>query len=358
VKKLIKKLLKILFFVFLITFMLLSLMNAPIFLVSNQASDNDYSNWMSENLETSLFIKDIAMLGAHDAFSHEINLSSHVDNKASDSLMQGFIGRVIKGFSIRQSKTQVHSANDLLKSGVRYFDIRLSYNEIEDEYYTVHNYFSSRLFDVLQEINHFLENNNGEFLILDIQHTYGVNYSDEDDFARVKKYFFDSGILDYAYVNNIKPLKEITYGDITSNKSQAGVIIMSKFQTDDEYFWDYEQNIRSNWPNEDEFEKILDYLLLESESIKSNMEIMNKFRVMQAVATMDLSVGGVLRSFGSWSLLNRAKEFNHYLIEHEEFENLLEVLPIIMLDYASEDDLIDDIMDIVIDFNQDLKEKQ
>lgn len=329
--------------------MLLAVVNSPWFFVNTKTTIEDYSGWMSDTLDEETLIIEVKMLGAHDAFSHEIDISSPVDEKSADSLMTGFIGRLIKGFSIRQSKTQVVSANELLKSGIRYLDMRLSYNELEEAYYTTHNYYSSKLEEVLSEITLFLGENPGEFIILDLQHVYGVDYNDQDNFDGIYEYFEDSGILDYAITND-QQLLEITYGDITESKSKGGVIILSKFDTINQYFFDYESTVRSNWANEDEFDKIISFLEDEKLSIMAS-SYYGEFRVMQAVATMEMSFTGITRSFETWSLLGRARQFNEYLLDYEGLDSLLEAMPIIMLDFASDYKTIDKYMELIISSN-------
>lgn len=350
-KRLVKTLRRIILFTFLTLFMLLSIVNAPWFFVSSKTSTIDYSSWMKDNLQVDQKIIDIAMLGAHDAFSHEIGIFSSVDINSADGIMQGFIGNIIKGFSVRQSKTQVVSAKELLKSGVRYFDIRLSFNEDKETYYTVHNYFSSPLTEVLFEIEEFLIENPGEFLILDIQHVYGVDYDNLHDFNEVYGYFQEANIFDYAYLNNIKELKEISYSDITDNGSKAGVIILSKFQHNKTEIWDYSSNIRSAWANSDNYSEIVSFLETEREFLINNQVYFDGFRVMQAVATMQMSVSGIFGSFQTWSLLGRAREFNQYLLNYENFDLLVEAMPIIMIDYSSDTKIVDQMMERIITFN-------
>jgi len=352
-KSLIRKLKRLVLFFVLVLFMILSIINAPWFFVSSKTTDTDYSGWMSDTLEESQKIIDVKMLGAHDAFSYEIDIFSLVDSSSADGIMQGFVGNLIKGFSIRQSKTQVVGAKDLLKSGVRYFDLRLSIKPDEDNLYTVHNYFSTEFKQVLTEINDFLEENPGEFIIIDLQHAYGMEYDDQNSFSRIEELFEEYGILDYAYSNKNQNLEDIKYGDITNNKSSSGVIIFSKFITDSEFFWDYNEHIRTEWANEDEFTKIVDFLIYEKNMIDSGSDLQNKVRVMQAVATMEMSVTGIVRSFETWSLLSRARAFNQYLLEHESFEGLIESMPIVMIDYSSDYKVIDQFMQIIIDKNQD-----
>ena len=350
-KRTVRLLRRIILFVLLTIVMLLSIVNIPWFFVSGKVTETDYSNWMNENISFDKKVIDIKMLGAHDALSADIDIFSDVDNKSSDSLMQGFVGKLIKGFSIRQSKTQVVGAKELLESGIRYLDIRISYNESEETYYSVHNYFSSPLIDSLTEISLFLEENPGEFLILDIQHVYGVDYDNSEDFFDIYELFEEASLLDYAYSDDLIELKDITYGIATNNGSEASVMIFSKFTEDNNLFWDYESSIYSPWPNEDEYPKIVDFLEAETLVIDNSTVLQNKFRVMQAVATMEMSLTGIMRSFATWSLLGRAKDFNRYLLDYDNFFQLTEAMPIIMLDFASDKDTVDEFMGLIISYN-------
>lgn len=351
VKKTIRIFKRIILFFILTIFMLLSIVNAPWFFVSSKTTTTDYSNWMSETIDSETKIIDIAMLGAHDAFSHDIDIFSPVDNNSADGLMQGFVGSLIKGFSIRQSKTQVVGTKELLQSGVRYLDMRLSFHESESQYYTVHNYFSTPLEEILSELKTFLEDNPGEFIVLDMQHVYGVDYDSEEDFLEVFGYFEEAMILDYVYPDNLKPLFTVSYDDITDSKSKGGLIILSKFTEDNEYFWDYEQHVRSNWANEDDYDKIITFLDLEAESIILDSTFQDNFRIMQAVATMEMSGSGIVNSFETWSLLGRAREFNEYLLEYDNLDMLLMAMPIIMTDFTTDSNTIEGFMELIIESN-------
>jgi hypothetical protein len=343
---------KILIFTFLTLIFILSIINAPIFFASDKLSEIDYSDYMKDSLEFDQKLVEIALLGAHDAFSYDIDINSRVDIKSSESLMQGFVGRLIKGFSVRQSKTQMVGVQELLKSGVRYFDMRVSYNEEEETYYTVHNYFSTPLDLVLSQIKQFLEEHPTEFIIIDLQHAYGVDYQSESSFLTIDSYFDESGVYEYAYPKTEKALDLITYGDLTKESTKAGLIIFSKFKDSNDYFWDYETNIRSSWANEGSFAEVYDFLQSESDYIKNNPESHSQLKIMQAVTTMELSLEGIFNSFKSWSLLNRAESFNNFLIQEENFQDLLDYLPIVMVDYTSEIKFNERIMEIIIDHNQ------
>lgn len=368
-KKTVKFVFKILAMLVVVLLVLLVSINIPWSNFRHQSTDQDYSSWMSEHLDMEDLIINVSMLGAHDAFTAEMDFFSPADSLSADSIQQGVIGLLIKGFSYRQSRTQVASATELLEAGVRYFDVRLSYNEEEADWYTTHTYFSQNFSLILDEIALFLENHPGEFVILDLQHVYGVDYESEADFLEIYSLFFDAGMLDYAYPSDEKSLFEISVGDVTDSGASAGAIIISKFTQSTTDFFDYGSSIRSNWPNMDSFSDIFEFLEAEAgwidsgEALTGNQlsgnliaqDSLTAFRVMQAVATMQMNGGGIVEAIRTWSLLERAKDFNQKLIAEENFELWLDAMPIVMVDYANtnQGDFLDQIMDIIIENNQE-----
>jgi len=347
-KSISKKILKTILFILVVIISLVVLINVPVITLSHKSSDNDYSNWMSETIDDSKLVVDIAMLGAHDAFSNEINIFSKIDPYETNTIMQGFTGFLVKGFITKQSVTQISDADTLLKSGVRYLDIRLSY--YEETWYTKHNYLSGDFEPIANQITNFLDNNSGEFLILDFQHIHGVDYSSLDDYNIFAQMLDSYGLIGYTHV--INDLSTLTYGELTENGTESRVIIISKFENSTMDVLNYEDSIMSNWADSDDFEYVENFLIEEANSIETD-NTYGKLRVMQAVTTMQMSGSGILNTITAWSLINRAKKFNAYLLENDQFENLLNELPIIMVDYAdtNSQDFNDNIMEIIMDFN-------
>lgn len=366
-KKISRRILKIIVMLIVIVLVLVVTINFPVTNFRHTRSNSDYSSWMADNLRDEQKVIDIAMLGAHDAFTSEMSLFSKTDRLSADSIQTGIVGSLIKGFSLRQSRTQVSTPAELLAKGVRYFDIRLSYNESKTAWYTSHTYYSQDFSEILAEINIFLAENPGEFLILDLQHIYGVDYASQDDFEEIYGLFDDSGVLDYAYPDGGKQLNEITYGDVTENKQHSGVIILSKFDEDNDNFWQYGSSIRSAWPNMDTDGEVFVFLDEETELINAGnamtgnqisnnsleQDSRNGFRVMQAVLTMQMSGEGIINALTSWSLLERAKDFNLALIQVENFTEWLEAMPIVMVDYSDTNNggFLDEIMIQILEFN-------
>ena len=344
-----KTFLKRLLIVLVILILFVISINIPIITLDKQTVGTDYSGWMQTTLDNSQRVVDVAMLGAHDAFTSEMKITSRVDELSADSIMQGVPGFFLKGFIYRQSVTQVVGATDLLFAGVRYLDIRLTYDE--GEWYTKHNYIASDFIPILSEIKDFLETFPGEFLILDFQHIHGLDYSSQTDYDVFYQMLEDSGILDYTY--EVTNLSDLTYGQLTANGTEAKAILISKFEDSQGKIMYYNDSMRSEWANSDDFDQIMTFLENEAETVL-DLNLLDRFRVMQAVSTMQMNPAGIIKALGSWSLINRADSFNYDLLNYDDLGIILESLPILMVDYANDSNhgINDALMQIIMDFNR------
>lgn len=367
-KNLLKRLLRIVLLIVIIIVVLILSINVPITVISKDESQNTYENWMAETLSNDQLIIDTAMLGAHDAFTSDMTFFSKVDESSADSIQTGLTGLLIKGLSYRQSKTQVSDMTTLLEMGVRYFDMRLSFNEDCDCYVTAHTYFSTKAEDVLADLESFLSTHPGEFVILDIQHVNGADYSDLTAFNQVSSLFSEAQLENYMMDETTKPLNQITYGDITNEGTSAGLIVLTKFAESNPLFFSYQSSIRSAWANTDSIETLNAFLDSEATLItageamtgnqvnENTLEVdsLSAFRVMQGVLTMQMSAGGIIEGLRTWSLIERAIDANTNLIENDHFDTWLEAMPIVMVDYADSNhsDFLDKIMQKIIDFNE------
>lgn len=330
--------------------LILVMLNISVVTLNKVKNETDYSNWMSENIDNETRVLDIAMLGAHDAFSNEISYSSDVDPFLDDNVFRGVPGFVLKGFLVKQSVTQTGNVKELLSSGVRYLDIRLSF--FEESWYTKHNYISGEFEPIADDIHEFLTENNGEVLVLDFQHIHGVSYESVDGYNKFYTMLNDYGLLDFA--NIITDLSTLTYGELTNNGEESKVIIIAPFEDTTNEVLNYEESISSNWANSDDFDTIFTFL---DNDATNAVDQLGKFRVMQAVATMQMSGSGIYNSISTWSLINRADMFNTFLIERENFEELLETLPIVMVDHSDSNkyEFNEEVMKLIIEFNSKLR---
>lgn len=341
----------------LIFILIISLVSVELFVYnpgSGKPSKSDYSNWMAENVRGDKRIVDVAMLGAHDAFSYSINHKSPLDDRSHDNTMEGLLGTVAKNMFVRISKTQTEPIDKLLKGGVRYLDIRLSYDADYQGggWFITHNYLGDKFESFLPDIDSFLRNNVGEVLIFDFQHIYDDRSNEgksEKIISELTTLLSNSGLLEYAYSFDAKSLSEVTYDDLTNNKTKSAIVMITKHQTSDRRFLVYENSIRSNWFNSADDGFVLESIENESNFIESDVELKNKFRVMQAVITLN-SLPAIIKR---WSIISAAKVFNNKLAENDNFDEFLLNLPIVMVDCSvtSSNDFLDNAMEKIVSLN-------
>lgn len=322
----------------------------------------DFSSIMYENIylqNNNPKVTEVAMLGAHDAFSSSINYSSEVDPAESGIVANKVVSAFLKGFIIRSSVAQKSDATKLLNSGVRYLDVRISY--FNDSWYTKHALISGELKYYLLDVLDFLNNNKGEFIVFDIQHAYLEEKSYEELFSYIDSVKLDGySLFDYVNYQSNMHLEDIHYNDVTSNATKSGVVILAKNSNPSDYegkFFIYEDSIRSVWHDKIKDEDMLNGINQEYLTLKNDSNLdRNKFRVNQAQKTSQINKDGIIQTIFSWSLLRMAQRFNIVLVENADFEEWLEVMPIFMVDYSDSNnqEFNEKVIDKINKYNREL----
>ena len=311
--------------------LLVILLELPFLGAGAETGGADHSHWMRETLSGPERLVDIAMLGAHDALTAEMQWSSKVDTA---SVAAPFGLGICKSLGYRQSKTQLAGVPALLAGGVRYFDIRVTRDADTGEFYTVHNYYGAPLAGCLEAFAAFLAEHPGEVLILDFQHCYDATAADGllagAHSGELDALIAQSGLLAYAQAPR---LATATYGQVTANGSRAACLILRKEADGSAAFLDYGASIYSPWSNTDSAGVVFDDLDARTADVERGAVSRDIFRVQQGVLTMQASPSGICKALGSWSLLRRAQSFNARLADRQQ-EAWLRALPIVMTDHT------------------------
>ncbi len=316
-------------------------------------SKNEYDVVMSD-IDNNKLVTDVAMLGAHDAFSGDIGYLSDANSNQNDIVVSGVVNRFAKGIVVRFSKAQEGNSFDMLYSGVRYFDARITL--IEKEFYTCHGYISNTFDYYLIPIIDFLETHPSEFIILDIQDYFasevsGTDVSEEDwiklvDHLKEIKNTNNKSIIDFVrYDSKVDSLNTLTVGKVTANKTGGGVVILAKTDKFSEFYYrdgnaNYQddrvyQSIRSYWHENNSTSAMIDGINGEYEYCK-NLGYSGIFVVNQAQKTAFIMNQKIIRSLFGWSLTKMAAKFNKELVsDKERFEKWLSQMPILMVDFAT-----------------------
>lgn len=326
--------------------------------VKGNSADKEYVNVMgASELAQTTRVVDIAMLGAHDAFSDKITTKSKMNPAETED---SFIGNktfltFADGIVSRLSRAQVSGADTLLKKGVRYFDVRIAY--AYNEYYTTHVFLSDKLETYLKDVIAFLQANPSEFVIFDIQHAYLGDKNFEDLFNYIDSVKVNGRSL-LSFVNydpiNIG-LGALTYGDVTA--SGGGAVILAKTEQTEtmRYHYVYKDSIRSYWHEKNVKSELIKGIESEYANLTENAsEYKDMLRVNQAQLTGTFGGDTIFNTIFGWSLIDMANGMNKELIKHENFKNWFKAMPIIMVDYADCPSSNAIMNDAVIEYNKGL----
>jgi len=308
-------------------------------------SKGDYAEVMREGVTSGdARIVDIAMLGAHDAFSHNITTASAVDpGEPEDSLVRNAtLDKFADGIFVRLAKAQKSGTDQLLQAGVRYFDVRLSY--YEDEWYTKHALISDRLSAYLDGMIAFLDANPGEFVIFDMQHVYlgTATWTDLFDFLGTYEVGGKS-LLDFVNHDPLtEELGELTYDGVTAGGAKAGVVMLANVASEAALPYHYNRgngdtaiiNIRSLWHNTSDTATLLAGIREEYDYLNETVIYRDILRVNQAQKTGALTQSDLWDTIFGWSLLDMANNSNNKLVHEADFADWLTVMPIFMVDFA------------------------
>ncbi len=329
---------------------LTAILAMPWSFVAHDTSDQDYSTWMADHVHPDRRLVDVAMPGAHDAFARGYTLRSPLDQVAMDSgygnaLLNPPVGSFIKGFMIRQSTTQIGDVTSLFEAGVRYFDIRLTY---DDGWHITHNYIAP--VDVLEELRALrdkLESTSGEIVLLDFQWVFDARsvdfFADATTYDDLLDLIDEAGLTPYVLPASEVDLTKLTYDEAREDGSR--VLLIAKTGAHP-IFFDREAHLESVWHNTDSYDVLI-------ENIAATSGDVDCFRVMQAVKTIQVDAGGVIQAIGSWSLLRRAVGFHTDLLDESDFERWVRSTPIVMSDASdiNVDGFVDQLMELIIQIN-------
>lgn len=199
-------------------------------------------------VENSDTLVSLNMLGAHDAFTANIGEGSNKFDAAAiaqgDSGAKGAL--TAPSTAVPMSKAQSADALDMLNSGVRYFDIRLSRSSNTASYilktaphtngvfYTTHGMLGEEFRPIAYTIGQWLKAHPGELVVLDFQEAY--DYTDGHDgnadsatWTAINSILEESGINSYVrHSKGNASVKKVTYGDLTNNGESAGVVLWGR----------------------------------------------------------------------------------------------------------------------------------
>lgn len=307
-------------------------------------------------------VTDIAMIGSHDAFSHKISPSSFPDPHDKRGILSPHALKLLKNRVAKLSKAQVSDAYTQLTKGVRFFDVRVTHTA--KGYYTMHGLTSAPLEEYLADVLRFLQDNDGEIVVLAMQYfKYSQNGYDALFRAMAEVRVNGKNIFDYVSYPK-KPLEDLTYGDVTANGTQSGVVLLAKYRLQDgvkspyiEKVYDFQRHTRITWHNDIRTKPILGKIRAEVLAVlRHKADLKHVFRINQAQKTPVSKFGYTLYVAFFLSLLKMSARWNVKLINQPDFADWLHAMPVVFFDYVDTDknDFNNRINKIINDYNYGL----
>ncbi len=325
-------------------------------------TDEDYSHILKNvydynNSFGNVPVSEIAMLGSHDSLSSEIGFMSLPDKTRTKQRHDNFASNpflyiLTHGASIRLARAQNKNVADQLKAGSRYLDFRIT--DIDGVFYNSHGLLADRYENNLLRVLEFLDNNPGEFIIINILYYYydSKTWDDLCDFMSNVKY---NGKCIFDYVNydtNAKDFSSITYNSLTNNGKKAGVLFISDEYDGSKYNTYFSlHNVYNHGCEEANYKKIdsvIEQHIFEASKLGNGYLKVNQTQITP-------NVNGLFSVLVNWSLLRISDKHNKIVLQ-DSFENWLEDMPIYLTDgvTSSANNFNHRANDIIIDYNKKL----
>jgi uncharacterized repeat protein (TIGR02543 family) len=312
--------------------------------LSDASKRTSYYNSVMKNsiFNSNLKVTEIAMLGAHDAFTHGITSSSSWneldDNYSMWASLFGWAG--VKSISARFSKAQSYGAYDLAKYGVRFFDGRITYQS--STWYTAHGLISGTVESYVQDMIKFLSENPREFLVFDVQKIFTGSSNHAALLQKLASITYNGKtIYDYVYYDtNVTPFSQLTYGEVIKN---GGGVIMtfdslpSGITYGNKVYYRGGAVYSDTWANTESTSTLINTINANyTKFVNGTVSVSGKFIVNQAQLTPQVDAGFVTAAiFNSDNLIKRGNSSNASVIAAANFTNWFSKMNVIWVDEAA-----------------------
>lgn len=211
------------------------------------------ADWMSKlsDKKKRQPITELIIPGSHDSGAYKLftELGIAIDRPELNTFWINHFSFITFPIINRYSQTQNQNVFEQLKSGIRYLDLRISLNPLDDEFYITHNFYGPPLLIILFQIRRFIKNYPSESIIIDIQHVYNVD--SENKFNRLMD-LFRTIFLDQMFLHSKKTGESCipSIHDMVNNRRPIMMIYRGDYHSNElpDFFWP-KTAIYSPWPD-------------------------------------------------------------------------------------------------------------
>jgi hypothetical protein len=288
-------------------------------------------------------LRQIVLPGTHDSGTYSITPDSPfgMDETGIVKQLEKLVPlKIVKQTMANWSKAQFYDFSGQLKTGIRYLDLRVQFDN--GQFNLVHGLVGASLNDLLTQVSDFInqEQSKQEVVLLDFNHFYNMDTANHNTLVTELQNRFGSLLAPYSLGTNVT-VNELLNGryQLIAYYDNAEMVAQYPF------LWPGSA-INSPWPN-----------VQTTEALKSALdkELPNTgdvFFVLQGILTPDTST--ILNSIkgGTASLAEWASEVNPQLVKWIQDDWKDDNLNIIIADFVTEDDSL---VNTIIALNQEGK---
>ena len=299
-----------------------------------------FTHVIRDNVSPDARVIDIAMLGAHNSFSHGIGTFSAIDPNDDSPGATGITAVIAPGVTARFGRNQFSGAEGLLYAGVRYFDVRVTY---DNGWYTENTPISNPLQDLIA----FLQNNPGELIIFDVAYVRTGTATPDDFWNHISGIVHNgNNLFDFVHIDAMETaLQDITLSTATNGGASGGVIMFVRYEDIPTEFahlvYDRRTNVRRQGHSQRNSVGSISRISAEHDLLLRHLDgevidgvnFANRLRVSQSQIQPALGGAELINSLLGWSYMRINMNHNSVLIE-EDISRWLTSMPIFMVGFA------------------------
>lgn len=295
-----------------------------------------HENWMREDFAIlkEKTLDKIVLPGSHDSGSYNLKLRLAPDapievreliSRLGIFGLKKFILKIVK----KWAECQNHNILNQLNCGIRYFDMRVMWDELKQDFRTHHSLVGPSFLEILHDIKKFSDGHPQELILVDIS-TLNLDDSNYYDLFKLILELIGSKLLPQDY-NFSK-----TFAEIIDLKTPVVLFLDKKLPYSADLFWD-RKYLKQTWAD---VNNVQDLIKIESKAV-INYKDYNSFFKLQWVLTPDFKT--ILESLIPFNKTRSLKDLSQYCnIKLQQFSEQMAnySINILMLDFASESSVL------------------
>ena len=299
----------------------------------------DLSNWMA-SIDASTNLAGLTLPGTHNSAAYDLSTQFNENDPQYNYIQEATFGvdlpnKLIAKFACRFALTQSLSISEQLRSGIRYFDLRVDYDEETSTFRTFHLLFGLPIQDILNQIQAFIKAHPSEIVIIEMRELLSPSITAE------KKRELAQIILD-AFGSALFPVTSAlpTIGEMQAAGTTVIVAVQDgEINSSSDMIWPTSGKIRDTFANTVDVEEMNEYnqeRLVEFNA-ESNQYLFTKLSWILTPDT-DYLKDSLLRG----SIYSLAKdEANPALVDFAAKNDDVQLGNILIIDYVEQSPLFD-----------------